>query len=73
MDESLIAEKTKGAKKQNKSKGGSTTKVVKHGHKQTQEFDQTGFNLVDRIYEDRKYPPSMHEIGFNDDFDSDES
>jgi len=39
MDESLIAEKNKGVKKQTKSKGGSTTKVVKHGHKQTQEFD----------------------------------
>ena len=41
-----------------------------HGHKQTQEFSQSGFDLVDRIYDPRKgkaQNQSMQDYSINDD------
>ena len=46
-----------------------------HGHKQTQEFSQSGFDLVDRIYDSRKSKAqnqSMHDISINEDLSKQE-
>ena len=48
-----------------------------HGHRQTQEFSQSGFDLVDRITVDPSRRPqnlSMQEMGvhLNDDLDEEE-